>query len=71
MDFFIEIEWQRRGLGIQLFRAMMEEVGIEKASQLGFDRPSAKMFPFLEKHFGLSEYVPQETNMVVFEDYFR
>lgn len=44
----------------------------EKAEprKLGYDRPSEKLLSFLEKHYHLSQYVPQNNNFVVFKDYF-
>ena len=36
----------------------------------GYDRPSDKFLNFLKKHYGLKEYVPQNNNFVIFDDYF-
>ena len=38
--------------------------------KLGFDRPSSKFLNFLQKYYGLKDYVPQNNNYVVFKDYF-
>ena len=38
--------------------------------KLGFDRPSSKFLNFLQKYYGLKDYVPQNNNFVVFKDYF-
>ncbi|TYZ60233.1 hypothetical protein PybrP1_000575 [[Pythium] brassicae (nom. inval.)] len=38
--------------------------------QLAYDRPSPKLFAFLNKHCGLTEFVPQPNNFVVFESFF-
>merc|ERR1719269_479186 len=46
---------------------MQESVVPEK---LAYDRPSPKLLGFLRKHFGLSRYVPQANNFVVFDAYF-
>jgi hypothetical protein len=37
---------------------------------LAYDRPSPKLLGFLKKHYGLNQYVPQNNNFVVFNDYF-
>ena len=37
------------------------------AASLAYDRPSPKLLGFLRKHYGLTEYVPQNNNFVVFE----
>ncbi len=38
--------------------------------QLGYDRPSSKMLPFLRKHFGLESFVIQPNRFVIFDEYF-
>ena len=38
---------------------------------MGYDRPSPKLIKFLDKYFGLNEYVPQNNNFIVFNDYFK
>ena len=38
--------------------------------KLGIDRPSIKFLNFLQKYYGLKDYVPQNNNYVVFKDYF-
>ncbi len=38
--------------------------------KLGYDRPSPKLRGFLSKHYRLKNYVPQNNNYVVFDDYF-
>lgn len=35
-----------------------------------YDRPSPKLIGFLRKHYGLSRYVAQNNNFVVFDAYF-
>lgn len=37
---------------------------------LAYDRPSPKLLGFLKKHYGLNQYIPQNNNYVVFNDYF-
>lgn len=37
---------------------------------LAYDRPSAKLLGFLNKHYYLSSYVQQNNNFVVFNEYF-
>jgi hypothetical protein len=39
--------------------------------QLAYDRPSPKLLSFVRKHYGLSSYVPQSNNFVVFEQHFQ
>ena len=39
--------------------------------KLAYDRPSFKFLNFLKKYYGLNDYVPQNNNFVVFNDYFK
>ena len=38
---------------------------------IAYDRPSPKLVGFLKKHYGLSNYVAQNNNFVIFNDYFE
>lgn len=69
LDFFVHDSCQRSGLGKLVFEAMLnnERVAPEK---LAYDRPSPKLIGFLRKYFGLSDFVPQSNNFVVFQQYF-
>lgn len=42
-----------------------------QASQLAFDRPSAKLLAFLARHFGLHDPILQNNNFVVFKNFFH
>lgn len=42
-----------------------------EAKKLGYDRPSNKLLKFLEKNFYLIDYIPQNNNYVVYNDYFE
>lgn len=42
-----------------------------KPALIAYDRPSHKLMGFLAKHFGLSNYVQQNNNYVVFDDYYN
>lgn len=69
LDFYVHESCQRSGYGKELFTFMLQSENIE-AKDLGFDRPSEKFISFLKKHFNLTDYVPQNNNFVVFNDYF-
>lgn len=60
----------RSGIGKELFEFMLSSESANPA-RLGYDRPSPKFLGFLRKHYGLSDYVPQTNNFVVFSEYFR
>jgi len=38
--------------------------------KLAYDRPSPKLLGFLTKHYSLKNFIPQNNNYVVFDDYF-
>ena len=37
---------------------------------MGYDKPSPKFLNFLNKYYGLNDYIPQYNTFVVFKDYF-
>ena len=53
-----------------MFNEMLSREKIEP-KKMGFDRPSQKFLNFLNKYYGLNNYVPQNNNYVVFKDYFK
>jgi len=69
LDFYVVEGKQRAGLGRKLFDAMLMQESVVP-EKLAYDRPSPKLLGFLRKHFGLSRYVPQANNFVVFDAYF-
>ena len=69
LDFYTYESCQRKGYGKIMFSEMLSKEKIE-ARKMGFDRPSPKFINFLNKYYGLNDYVPQNNNYVVFKDYF-
>jgi GNAT superfamily N-acetyltransferase len=69
LDFYVHESLQRQGVGKRLFARMLRGEGTS-AAQLAYDRPSSKLLPFLARHYGLSRYVSQPNNYVVFAQYF-
>jgi alpha-tubulin N-acetyltransferase 1 len=49
---------------------MLEYEGVSP-KKLAYDRPSEKLLSFLDKHYNLTKYVPQNNNFVVYNDYFE
>ncbi len=43
----------------------------KKAFQLAYDRPSPKLLSFLKKHYLLVNYIPQNNNFVIYQQYFE
>ena len=69
LDFYVHERCQRQGVGSILFEYMLKDANV-RPSALAYDRPSPKLIGFLSKHYDLHEYVPQNNNFVVFNDYF-
>ena len=69
LDFYVHESTQRRGIGKQLFDFMLK---FEKKipTELAYDRPSDKLLSFLNKYFGLNNFIPQNNNYVVFDEFF-
>lgn len=38
--------------------------------KIAYDRPSEKLIKFLKKYYNLKDYIPQNNNFVIFNDYF-
>eukprot|EP00441_Pelagodinium_beii_P036499 CAMPEP_0197652584 /NCGR_PEP_ID=MMETSP1338-20131121/34540_1 /TAXON_ID=43686 ORGANISM="Pelagodinium beii, Strain RCC1491" /NCGR_SAMPLE_ID=MMETSP1338 /ASSEMBLY_ACC=CAM_ASM_000754 /LENGTH=401 /DNA_ID=CAMNT_0043227495 /DNA_START=66 /DNA_END=1268 /DNA_ORIENTATION=- len=70
LDFYVHESCQRHGYGKTIFETMLRAEGLLPA-QLAYDRPSPKLIGFLAKHYGLTEYMPQNNNYVVFDDYYQ
>jgi len=70
LDFYVCEKIQRSGYGKQIFEKMLECENVDPA-KLGYDRPSPKLMGFLKKHYGLTDYIPQNNNYVIFQDYFQ
>jgi len=70
LDFYVHEHWQRGGFGKYLFMSMLQNEGVDP-SKLAYDRPSPKLIGFMRKHFGLTDYVPQQNKFVIFNQYFE
>lgn len=70
LDFYVHESVQRKGIGKELFIHMLKHEQVE-APRLAYDRPSPKLLKFLDKHYGLTGFVPQNNNFVVFDKYFH
>lgn len=70
LDFYVHETIQRQGLGKQLFEYMLN---FEKKNpkELAYDRPSPKLISFLKKHYGLTNFIKQSNNFIVFNEFFE
>lgn len=70
LDFYVHESLQRQGIGLQLFHAMIDREG-ELPNRIAYDKPSSKLLGFLDKHYGLKSYIPQNNNFVIFDAYWN
>lgn len=70
LDFYVHESTQRKGIGNLLFMKMLEHEGVPP-NKIAYDRPSTKLQKFLEKHYDLVSYVPQNNNFVIFDAYWK
>jgi len=61
---------QRGGHGNSIFEYMLKFENVE-AGKLAYDRPSPKLLGFLAKYYNLTNYVQQNNNFVVFNEYWK
>jgi alpha-tubulin N-acetyltransferase 1 len=70
LDFYVHEDYQRGGFGSKLFAAMLQHEGVPP-EHFAYDRPSPKLIGFMRKHYGLSEFVPQQNKFVIFQQFFQ
>jgi alpha-tubulin N-acetyltransferase 1 len=70
LDFFTCPNCQRQGHGKRMIDAMLEDHQLDMR-QVPIDRPSALCLRFMNKHFGLSEFVSQSNHFVVFDEFWE
>ncbi|KAG0264498.1 Alpha-tubulin N-acetyltransferase 1 [Mortierella polycephala] len=68
LDFYVDESFQRRGFGKLLFDYMIKVEGIDP-NQIAYDRPSPKLYRFLNKHFQLHRHLPQPNQFAIFEGF--
>ena len=69
LDFYVHERVQRGGHGRGLFEQVLSRENVHP-HKLAFDRPSFKYLNFLAKHYGLRDFMKQNNNFVIFDDYF-
>jgi len=68
LDFYVHESVQRGGLGLRLFQAMLEDLGVAP-HLIAYDRPSPKLISFMRKHFGLTKPSLQPNRYCLFEGF--
>ena len=69
LDFYVCGSFRRKGIGRKLINGMMEAEE-KNVRHLAWDKPTAMSLALLKKYYGMSNFVPQPNNFVVFEDFF-
>ncbi|CAG9324852.1 unnamed protein product [Blepharisma stoltei] len=70
LDFYVHESVQRSGYGKELYERMIYEEN-SQPNKIAIDRPSPKLLSFMRKHYGLSEFVPQNNNFTIYKRYFN
>jgi alpha-tubulin N-acetyltransferase 1 len=68
LDFFTFPNEQRKGYGRRTIDRMLREEHLEMR-QIPIDRPSGLCLRFMNRHFGLSQYLTQANKYVVFDEF--
>ncbi|KJH47595.1 hypothetical protein DICVIV_06302 [Dictyocaulus viviparus] len=70
LDFYVHYDIQGKEGGKSLIDCVLQNEHIEPY-QLALDNPSVSLLGFLSQQYGLTKPVWQNTNFVVFEDFFK
>ena len=70
LDFYIYDAALRKGIGRQIFDFMLNYKKISPG-ELAYDRPTLRFLSFLKKNYVLENYITQENNFIIFDEYFE
>jgi alpha-tubulin N-acetyltransferase 1 len=70
LDFFTFPSCQRKGHGRKMIDAMLDDCSLQM-KQVPIDRPSSLCLSFMKTHFGLTSFLPQSNNFVVFDEFWQ
>jgi alpha-tubulin N-acetyltransferase 1 len=70
LDFYVHFNYQRKGIGQQLFDCMLKNERIQPF-QVPLDNPTVTLLAFMSKNYELTEPIWQNTNYVVFPQVFE
>lgn len=69
LDFYVSTKEQRRGIGLIMFKHMLEDMG-KDPPKLAYDRPSPLLLGFLSRHYGMTDPDPQPNRYTIYEGFF-
>ena len=70
LDFYIYDTEQRKGLGKEIFDFMLNYKNIEPW-ELAYDSPTLRFLAFLKRNYGLENFITQENNFTIFDEFFQ
>ena len=70
LDFYIYDTEQRTGLGKEIFDFMLNYKKINPG-ELAYDRPTLRFLAFLKRNYGLENYIQQENNFTIYDEFFE
>ena len=70
LDFYIYDTEQRKGLGKEIFDFMLNYKKINPG-ELAYDRPTLRFLAFLKRNYGLENYIQQENNFTIYDEFFE
>ena len=70
LDFYIYDTEQRKGLGKEIFFFFLNYKKINPV-ELAYDRPTLRFLAFLKRNYGLENYIQQENNFTIYDEFFE
>ena len=70
LDFYIYDTEQRTGLGREIFDFMLNYKNIHPG-ELAYDSPTLRFLAFLKRNYGLENFIAQENNFIIFDEFFE
>ncbi len=68
LDFYVSDIYQRQGIGILLFKKMLEILSINPCF-IAYDRPSPKLISFMAKHYNMKNGDLQPNRFMIFDGF--
>ena len=69
-DFFVYEDIRNKGIGIEIFNEMLK-FEKKKVEEIAYENPSKDLIGFIFKYFGLKNYINQNNDFMVYEEFFN
>ena len=70
LDFYIYDTEQRTGIDREIFDFMLNYKNINPG-ELAYDSPTLRFLAFLKRNYGLENFIAQENNFIIFDEFFE